>query len=340
MKDYKVSIIIPAYNCEKTIERCIESIMKQTYTNIEIIIVNDGSSDKTLDKIKKYNSKKIKIINKENEGVSAARNAGINLASGDYIMFIDADDWIEKNTVNILVNETKKRKIEVIRYCCFNNNEKEKLYELSDKIVKKQDFEKEVMPHFLTNSEKIMNLVMLLFIKREVIIKNEIYFDNDLYMMEDVVYYQKLLENIDNIYFLNCHLYHYEFNPDSATNSEKKYIKNIKGIISSDEKLYNDLKKRKINDKLINEMVVNHLRIIINYIIFYLKNNGIKKTRKLINELYQENFFCEMLKKKSANEKDEMNKTNWIIMKCLRRKKFFTIVLFITKVRGKINDKK
>ena len=88
-----ISIIVPVYNCEEYIEKCIDSILHQTYQNFELIVINDGSKDNTLEKLKKYiNKNKITIISIENNGVSNARNLGIKNSKGDYICFIDSDE--------------------------------------------------------------------------------------------------------------------------------------------------------------------------------------------------------------------------------------------------------
>lgn len=105
---HKFSLIIPAYNVEKYIKKCLDSVLNQTYTNYEIIIINDGSTDNTSKILESYKSnKKIKIINQENKGLSSARNTGVSNAKGDYILFIDSDDFIEKELLETL-NKTIK----------------------------------------------------------------------------------------------------------------------------------------------------------------------------------------------------------------------------------------
>lgn len=100
---HKFSLIIPSYNVEKYIKKCLDSVLNQTYTNYEIIIINDGSTDNTSKILESYKSnKKIKIINQENKGLSSARNLGVSNAKGDYILFIDSDDFIEKELLEIL----------------------------------------------------------------------------------------------------------------------------------------------------------------------------------------------------------------------------------------------
>ena len=101
MSNYAVSIVVPVYNAEKYLPKCIDSILNQTFKNFELILVNDGSKDNSLIICEDYkvSDRRIKVINKKNEGVSIARNIGINSAKGKYIMFIDSDDWIESNMV-------------------------------------------------------------------------------------------------------------------------------------------------------------------------------------------------------------------------------------------------
>lgn len=102
----KISIIVPMYNVEKYIQQCIDSVLLQTYANIEIILVDDGSPDKSgfIAEQNALRDSRIKVIHKENEGVSAARNSGIEAATGDYICFSDGDDWLEPNYIEYLYN--------------------------------------------------------------------------------------------------------------------------------------------------------------------------------------------------------------------------------------------
>lgn len=105
-----ISIIIPAYNIENHIASCLDSLLNQTYKNIEIIAIDDGSSDRTGEIIDKYAEKykNIKVIHKDNNGVSAARNSGIDIASGDYIGFVDGDDTVDEEMFEILINNAIK----------------------------------------------------------------------------------------------------------------------------------------------------------------------------------------------------------------------------------------
>ena len=106
-----ISIIVPIYNVEKYIKKCIDSIINQTYTNLEIILVDDGSPDncgKICDKYKEKDDR-IKVIHKKNGGLSDARNAGIDIATGEYITFIDSDDYVAENYIEVLYNLCKEQ---------------------------------------------------------------------------------------------------------------------------------------------------------------------------------------------------------------------------------------
>lgn len=125
-----ISVILPAYNVENYINNCITSVINQTYTNIEIIIVNDGSTDKTGEIIEKFSKKdtRIKVCNKNNGGIASARNIGLKCAKGEYICFIDTDDTIEKDMLEILYTSIKKNNadISIVRVAqCFENGRKE-----------------------------------------------------------------------------------------------------------------------------------------------------------------------------------------------------------------------
>lgn len=111
-----VSIIVPVYNAEKYLKKSIKSIISQTYKNIEIICIDDGSNDKSLEILHKFadEDQRIRIIHKKNEGVSLARNTGLENAKGDFVLFVDSDDWIEKNLCETLLFYMEKKELDVV----------------------------------------------------------------------------------------------------------------------------------------------------------------------------------------------------------------------------------
>lgn len=109
-----VSVIVPVYNVENYIEKCLDSIINQTYENLEIIVVNDGSGDHSYEICKKYeNDKRVQLYSKENGGLSSARNYGIEKASGKYIMFVDSDDYLARDMVEYMLNMLNKENCEI-----------------------------------------------------------------------------------------------------------------------------------------------------------------------------------------------------------------------------------
>ena len=124
-----VSIIVPVYNVEKYLERCVESIRGQTYDNLEIILVDDGSPDNcgALCDMFKSQDERIKVIHKKNEGLGLTRNAGLNIATGDYVTFIDSDDWIDADHIMNLLNASVDKEADICFGGCtrvFSNGEK------------------------------------------------------------------------------------------------------------------------------------------------------------------------------------------------------------------------
>lgn len=172
-----VSMIIPVYNVENYIRKCLESVINQTYKNLEILLINDGSRDNSRKIIEEYLvDKRIRIIDSENRGVSSARNIGLKEARGVYIYFLDSDDYIDKNTIEYLVNEIKKDNVDCLIHGI--------LKETPPKIEEiKVTYNK--IPKFLTGKE-YLNIafnnkifrpeVWNKFYKKEIILRNNIRF--------------------------------------------------------------------------------------------------------------------------------------------------------------------
>lgn len=117
----EISVIVPVYKVEKYLEKCIDSILNQTFKNFELILIDDGSPDRCGEMCDEYAEKddRIHVIHQENRGVSAARNAGIKKASGNYIIFIDSDDYLEKDMFQIMINVAKEKETDVVT-CAIN----------------------------------------------------------------------------------------------------------------------------------------------------------------------------------------------------------------------------
>ena len=147
-KDTKVSIVVPVYNCESYIRRCVDSLINQTWTNIEIILVDDGSSDMSgtiCDEIK-LKDDRIMVFHKNNEGLGKTRNKGMQLATGKYIMFIDSDDYIDAHGVENMINIAEKYQVEIVSSEFIYGDKVEKLT-IQKGLYEKSDIKKFLVPH-------------------------------------------------------------------------------------------------------------------------------------------------------------------------------------------------
>lgn len=134
----KVSVIIPVYNVEKYLERCLNSIIGQSYANLQIIIVDDGSTDSSKDILKKYNDSRILFLSKENGGLSSARNFGLEYVEGEYVSFVDSDDWIDLKMFELMVSVAEKNDADIVTVfekCVYNSSIHQK-NDLADNAVK------------------------------------------------------------------------------------------------------------------------------------------------------------------------------------------------------------
>lgn len=220
MKDDLVSIVVPIYNVEKYLKQCIESLINQTYKNIEIILVNDGSQDNcsSICNNYAYNDKRIKLINKENGGLSSARNAGIDIAKGKYICFVDGDDFVNEEYIQIMYNKIKKNKADIV-ICNYQrvvdikdinkNGNSEKEWILSGKEECKNIYNKSKYVYTIVAWNKLYKMEMWKNIKFPV---GKVHED------EFITY--KLLYNSNRVINLEKKLYYYRIVPNSIMNKK------------------------------------------------------------------------------------------------------------------------
>lgn len=268
----KISIIVPIYNAYKYLDRCINSLVNQTYKNIEIILLNDGSRDDSIKIINKYASedKRIIVVDKENTGVSDTRNIGIKKATGKYICFCDADDMYDKDYIKIMYETIKQKNVDMVRcnYKIIDSNNKfiskGNLENISNKYNNKGIKDK-IIPLCLNGNMPCFTI--LLMIKKE---KLNISFKTDVAMMEDLVFYIELLTRIDSLYIINNTLYTIMYNEEGATNNKKNYKRNILNIISVNTYIRDILKDNNLYTEYnIKQLNLNHLNSISDYIFKY-----------------------------------------------------------------------
>lgn len=242
MKQF-ISIIVPVYNCEKYIGRLIESVLKQSYSNFELIIVNDGSTDNTLNILNSYKDSRLKIITKKNTGVSDTRNMGLSIAKGDLLCFLDADDYIDQGLLEEIINTFRKYPaLELLNFGFCSDIENSKMERLSsDKISYKNIYytsKEKIKADFvnLWDSTMLYNIWNKVYLKR-IIDKNNITFPNQNFG-EDVIFNRKYLDCIDNFYNSDKIFYHYIRETKGTLTS--KYNPNFFEIRVSEFKEFND----------------------------------------------------------------------------------------------------
>lgn len=203
-----VSIIMPVYNEEKTILNAVNSILEQTFRDFELIVVNDGSTDNTLQLLNNVKDERLVIVNKENGGVSTARNSGLHVAIGNYILFVDADDSVSIDVVEELINHANKSKDR--RLIIFQS-----LIHYPKKVREKNPF-KQYQGKHKTNDligelieNEILNSPWGKLFLHEPIKENSIRFNEDLLIAEDLVFNVDYLRYSDYIEFVNVGYYHY-----------------------------------------------------------------------------------------------------------------------------------
>lgn len=187
-----ISVIIPAYNAARTIRRCIQSVLDQTYTEWEMIIVDDGSKDDTLDICQSYDDSQIRVLHKENGGVSSARNHGLKFAQGDYIAFIDSDDFIEADYLEHL-SQGLGYDI-VISGFCYENTPESSSFHL--KLANREAVGRELSK--LINADQLCYPWGRLF-KRSIIEQNHIRFNEKMRFAEDNVFNWEYLCHINSL---------------------------------------------------------------------------------------------------------------------------------------------
>lgn len=311
MNDVFLSIIVPIYNVENYIEKCIASIIQNTSANFELILVIDGSPDNSISICKKYKEtdKRIVILEKENGGLSDARNAGYKIAKGEYIWFVDGDDYIESNSIDVFFEKINKE----TDIFLFNYQE---IYE--NKIVKFEKFE---------NEEKISGHDLLLkynnygvqawtqIYSKKFLDQHKIIFEKGA-IYEDVLFntqvYSKnpTLQVIDNI-FVN-----YVQRGESIM-KKKQTIKNVESVLKILE-LYN---KKDIIDFFPEKFIINRHHYYFSLLFIFLHKSNMKKNEimDLLNSISKKNFFV------FTREYDSF------IVKYIKRKLFPSKSVFIYK---------
>lgn len=235
----KVSVVVPVYNAEKYLKKCLDSLVNQKFDDYELILVNDCSSDSSKEIINEYKKRHEYICvydNAENKGLSYTRNYGVEKASGDYILFVDSDDWlIDDNSISLLYETAIKKDLDLLRYRINLDNLKSPLESVSDgktlflKLVNELSY----------RWESVRN-----FVKKEFLDSENIKFDENIYGCEDLVFSTRLILSSKRCLEIEDKLYFYYQHIGSITKSHISN-RNVCGVLNAINQLYNIFLKEK-----------------------------------------------------------------------------------------------
>ncbi len=214
----KISVIIPVYNTEKFLRECLDSVLAQTFTDFEVLVINDGSTDRSGEICDEYSAKdaRMKVFHKENGGASSARNLGIERAKGEWICFIDSDDWVREKYLGGFMSQISNTQIDLIVQGFVKK--------FSDGRAKKVDAGEGLIKlsglYLLFEQKKIHNFGFTVskFYKKELIRCNKISFPEDFTIAEDFAFFLKYLSKSENVYFQKEHNYFYRQIEGSLSN--------------------------------------------------------------------------------------------------------------------------
>lgn len=281
----KVSVIVPIYNVEKYLEKCINSLLSQTLEDIQIILVNDGSKDNSGNIAKEYeknNKNRIIYVEKENGGLSDARNYGLKYATGDFIAFLDSDDYIEKNAYEEMYNKAIEENADYVE-CDF-------IWEFPNKIrVDKQ------YPY--KNKKEMLSFVRVVawnkLIKRQLIIDNNLEFPKGL-RYEDVEFTYKLIPFINKFANVDKPFIHYVQREGSIANVQNERTAEIFTVLDNVIEFY---KKNNIYEEYRDELEYNYAR--------YLLCSSLKRMCKIKDKTIREKLLT------ASWERLNLNFPNW-----------------------------
>lgn len=291
-----LSFIIPVYNVEKYISNTLQSLINQTEKGFEVIIVNDGSTDNTsivvnnLIKTKRLNN--FKLINKENGGVSSAKNLGLKEAKGKYVIFLDGDDFVAPNLVEILLKQLNLKELDVI--CWGYNIVREDKTTVSKYFDKYCNLSKNILTGKETLGKYLEKRLHICTIsaayKRDLLIKNNLYFTEGCSSGEDVEFILKTIFSANKVFFVNDVLSYYLIREGSTTNSYSvKRFDAINAVSRAFEYIRNKSDEESFSNKLLlfeNEYILRHFFSNFYSCFFYLlcqKGFNVKRTIEYIH---------------------------------------------------------
>ncbi len=235
----KISVIIPIYNVEAYLSRCIESVIGQTMLDIEIICVNDGTKDNSVDIVKRYMTfePRIRLVEKENGGLASARNAGLKVAQGDVILFLDSDDYLDVNACEIICKQFSSYKADIVVFSSTPFPDVPKIDPwITYKLTSRDAYYPEFHPDALILEPCGLPYAWNRAFRREFLVENHLEFPENVLFGEDIVFMFDAVPRAKGIRFIPDHLHFYQcFRKDSLMykyndDLEKKLAHHVKNM--------------------------------------------------------------------------------------------------------------
>jgi len=283
----RFSIIIPVYNCEKYLKQCIESIINQSYNDWELILINDGSTDSSYDICKQYVSDKVRLIDKSNEGVAIARKYGVDIARGEYITFVDSDDYLIENTLLMINDIINANNVDIVRFGCllqFSNGNVIKKMSRFNGLYTKKMIQDEIFP-LLIHNEKAEYFAASLWggVYKQEYIKPYMIENSKATIGEDSACLIPAVYNATSIYFFNEALYFYRYNSISATKGRKVFNWDNPEIVANHISKHIDLKVFDLQQQLSRRIVHDVFNVCVTR--FYQNKSYLKVSKEIRIEL-------------------------------------------------------
>ena len=268
MEEIKISILIPVYNTEKFLEKCLKSVVNQSLKEIEIIVVNDGSKDNSLEILQNFaqKDKRIIIIDKENGGLTTARNAALKIAKGKYCLNIDSDDWIEQGYFEEMYERAEKDNLDIVISDIKKWDEKrDEIEEIKDLDIGNNDIIDNYTYLKELYTRNFFNYTCNKMIKRELYIKNQIFYDENIFLLEDAEVLGRLIYFSKRIGKINKSFYCYRIgnNNGCTRNIPFKHLIDILECFENLEKFYQENNETEIKNLISRRKNLMLIRMIL-----------------------------------------------------------------------------
>lgn len=327
----KVSIILPIYNVEKYIAKSIESVLAQTYTDFELLVIDDGTPDRSIEVVKTYNDSRIKIFHKENGGLSDARNYGLERAIGDYIYFMDSDDWIEPDLLEDNIAILEEANLDFVVFGYIQDNEDEKGQVVSSAFINPKVKSYVKGEQDLTIDTYHLGLLGYAWNKlyrKTFLDEFQFRFEKGTSLIEDILFNSKVYQNTETIYFNERCYYHY-LNRQVMTLMKQFHINSFdlkkRRVYAVDDFLKNWRLDKIVREQLKAEGIILGVRYCIHNLYSFNNQLSEKDSKVYVKNMVNDPLVQESVKFYKVSAKKD------ILYKLMLRYKCINLIVFLQK---------